>query len=125
MSNQLNWGTINQIRKDYAAGNSQKFLCEKYGVKNGAMSKIITGKSWQQETTKKTIYSAFGESKEISEWLKDPRCVVNQFTLDYRMRIKKLDLETALTMSADRGKRWKDGEQQSYTRTGEKNRWKK
>ena len=61
----------------------------------------------------------------MKEWLKDHRCVVNEHTLDYRVRIKKLDFETALTMPADKGKRWKDGQLQEYTREGEKSRWNK
>jgi hypothetical protein len=120
----LTWEIVNNIRNDYVSGLNQTELCNKYDVKTGAMSKIINNKSWCEELNpKKKKYTAFNESKEISEWLKDPRCVVNEHTLDYRIRIKNLDLETALIMPADRGKRWKDGQLSTYNREDEKNRW--
>jgi hypothetical protein len=87
------------------------------------MSEIIRNITWQEETTKKNLHEAFGESKELSDWLLDSRCVVNEHTLDYRVRIKKLDLETALTTPSNRGKRWNSGELCEYNREGERNRW--
>jgi hypothetical protein len=115
------WDEINSIR-EASKTTSITDLALQSNRSVDAIGAIIKDKSWSSNAKQKP-YTAFGETKTMKEWLKDPRCQVNEHTLDYRVRLKKLDLETALTLPADKGKRWKDGQQSVYTREGEKNRW--
>ena len=46
-------------------------------------------------------FAAFGESKILSEWARDPRCAVKPMTLRHRMNSGKWTLESALTTAAD------------------------
>jgi hypothetical protein len=46
---------------------------------------------------------AFGESKSLSEWSKDVRCVVNYKTLFGRVRYIKMDPEKAITLGTKKG----------------------
>jgi hypothetical protein len=128
MSKQLSWEIVSDIRYDYENKHmSQKELCEKYDVKSGAMSKIITYKSWTENSTKKILYEAFGEKKELSEWVKDSRSLVDRPTLNFRIYKKQIPLEIALTTPPDSGVRWVQGEdgftQSEYNREGEKSKW--
>lgn len=118
----INWDKVTQIRDDIKNGLTLTQLSKAHNINRCTVADIVNNKSWSGNAKQKP-YTAFGESKTIKEWLLDPRCVVNEHTLDYRVRLKKLDFETALSMPADKGKRWKDGKLDNYTREHERNRW--
>lgn len=46
-------------------------------------------------------YTAFGQTKKVSLWVKDPRCVVSKECLIYRLK-NGWDPETALTTATGR-----------------------
>jgi hypothetical protein len=60
-----------------------------------------TRKINSQNTRRNRVYEAFGESKCVFEWSRDPRCVVSQATLNTRLWRGWLFLE-ALTTPTER-----------------------
>ncbi|WP_409238412.1 hypothetical protein [Streptomyces sp. PA5.6] len=59
------------------------------------IEKAMTWTAWKPED--KDLYTAFDETKTLSDWTQDQRCVVDRYTLRDRVLHKRWSLEEALT----------------------------
>ncbi|GHB51917.1 hypothetical protein GCM10010331_44330 [Streptomyces xanthochromogenes] len=59
------------------------------------IEKAMTWAAWKPQSEDQ--YTAFDETKSLSDWAQDPRCVVDRYTLGDRVRNKEWSLEEALT----------------------------
>ncbi|WP_159048648.1 hypothetical protein [Streptomyces sp. NRRL F-4489] len=59
------------------------------------IEKAMTWTAWKPEDEDQ--YTAFDETKTLSEWTQDQRCTVDRYTLRDRVRHRKWSLEKALT----------------------------
>lgn len=64
---------------------------------NPGNCKFANDKQQARNRRNNTLLTAFGETKPISAWEEDPRCVVNRYTLAARVTRQKLPHQVAIT----------------------------
>jgi hypothetical protein len=63
--------------------------------------------AWKEKPSR--LKSAFGETKQIGAWAKDPRCIVSLDTLKSRVSMFGWPLEKAITSVEHNGHKWEEG----------------
>lgn len=78
---------------------TQQSLNYRLKVLDWPIEKAMTWPAWKPEGEGQ--YTAFNETKTLSEWAQDQRCIVSRDTLSDRVRNKHWSLEKALTTPKD------------------------
>lgn len=94
------WRNSYEAFRDWALANGYRddLTIERIDVNGHYEPGNCTWISQQEQARNKrnsVHYTAFGETKRLAEWARDPRCVVNLKSL--RRRLKRLDIEQAMT----------------------------
>ncbi|MFJ2116135.1 hypothetical protein ACIOEX_30335, partial [Streptomyces sp. NPDC087850] len=87
--------TVGAWARDERCVVTHQSLRHRLNVLGWPIERALTWPAWRPEGEDQ--YTAFNETKTLSEWAEDQRCIVSRDTLSDRVRNKRWSLQEALT----------------------------